>query len=64
MCFQVKRRPRSKRPIDWNLSSLLEVCSAAGWLPSIESELGTHLPEGWGQMLRSLRNLYTLADTF
>jgi hypothetical protein len=52
-----KRRPRSKKPIDWNLSSLLEVCSAAGWLPPIESELGTHLPEGWGHMLRRLRNL-------
>jgi hypothetical protein len=52
-----ERRPRSKRPIDWNLRFLLEVCSAAGWLPPIESELGTHLTEGWGHVLRSLRNL-------
>ena len=50
-------RYKSKRPIDWDLNTLLLVCTEANWLSPIESELGSHLPEGWGHYLRKLRNL-------
>ncbi|MDE2815561.1 MAG: hypothetical protein OXK81_02530 [Chloroflexota bacterium] len=57
-CSNSKRvTSRFKRPMDWNLDSLLKVCAEAGWLSPIESDLGLHFPEGWGHHLRDLRNL-------
>ena len=52
-----KLRQSSKNPLDWDLNTLLMVCARAGWLSPIESELGSHLPEGWGHHLRNIRNL-------
>ena len=51
------QKPNSNNPLKWNLNNLLEVCSVAGWLPKLSGELVTHVPEGWGHLVRELRNL-------
>lgn len=52
-----QRRPKSRDPMRWTLAELLVIASEAGWLPPAPGKLATHLPEGWGHHLRSLRNL-------
>ena len=51
------KKLKSKNPLDWNLNTLIEVCSNAGWLPNIETQDFVFISKNIGHTLRKTRNL-------
>jgi len=52
-----RRRPRSlEDPTQWTFDNLIEVCSEAGWLPSISTEVADYNSAGLAHVLRLMRN--------
>jgi hypothetical protein len=44
-------------PARWTLEVLIEVCHAAGWLPTGETPVAYYSPRGLAHYLRDVRNL-------
>lgn len=52
-----KKRPRqTDDPTQWSLDVLIETSLSAGWLPSVETQLGVIRPEALAHILRQMRN--------
>ena len=51
-----EQKPKRKNPLEWSLANLLNVCDAAGWLPSLEGRETLHNLYDWGNIINRMRN--------
>ena len=51
-----EQKPKRKNPLEWSLANLLNVCDAAGWLPSLEGRETLHNLYDWGIIINRMRN--------
>lgn len=51
-----EQKPKRKEPLEWSLANLLNVCDAAGWLPTLESRETLHNLYDWGNIINRMRN--------